>query len=622
MVQVVRTIADIVSLRTRPMSRRSTARRPRRAVRPTPSHHAASSFVEQPVTADHPADDDRRRWRPTRRLVALSVMVVLVGGALLVAVMTMPRLAPGARHVLTNDPSPVVSFTVSHPSGVRAERIAVTVDGDPVVASAIAVHDQGATIDVTLPPLQDGAHGVRLKLGPVGMLRRHLDAAVEVRVDTVAPAARIVAPVAPVDGSAYVDAGVLDLDSSTLDVTVGAELGTHLELRSSVAPDREAVTVEAGDTVRRHAHVQLPDGLQEVSVAAIDAAGNRTERRLTVLVDTTGPSVTVRAPRTIRIAELNLPVTAADMHGVTIEAKLDGVAVDPSPLVVASTTPAPNVAAAGDGGNDGDDSGTDVTAADEGDELPAPVAVNGTIQIETGAFEGRHVLTLVARDSADHTTTLRRAFLVDSTDDLADVSGIRPGARGRDVLQLQQALVGAGAATSQQLAAEQARRIYGTATRAAVQRFQTDKGIDTDGVAGATTLAVLTLKIVVDRSTHTLTLWRLGRIEKTYPVAVGSPEYPTPPGDFSIQDMQVDPTWTPPKDSPWAKDAKVTPPGPDNPLGTRWMSINPGQGIGIHGTNSPESLGYSVSHGCIRMAIPDVEDLYERVTLGTPVQVV
>jgi lipoprotein-anchoring transpeptidase ErfK/SrfK len=83
--------------------------------------------------------------------------------------------------------------------------------------------------------------------------------------------------------------------------------------------------------------------------------------------------------------------------------------------------------------------------------------------------------------------------------------------------------------------------------------------------------------------------------------------------------MQENPTWTPP-DSDWAKDAEPIPPGPDNPLGTRWMAIY--GTVGIHGTNNPASIGYSVSHGCIRMRIPDVEELFDMVTIGTPVTVV
>ena len=76
-----------------------------------------------------------------------------------------------------------------------------------------------------------------------------------------------------------------------------------------------------------------------------------------------------------------------------------------------------------------------------------------------------------------------------------------------------------------------------------------------------------------------------------------------------------------PAASDWAKDAKPIPPGPGNPLGTRWMGIS-SPAVGIHGTPDSASIGYSVSHGCIRMLIPEVEWLFQQVEIGTPVYIV
>ena len=117
-----------------------------------------------------------------------------------------------------------------------------------------------------------------------------------------------------------------------------------------------------------------------------------------------------------------------------------------------------------------------------------------------------------------------------------------------------------------------------------------------------TTIGALTTRIVIDESSHSLTLIRPGQAPVVFGVAVGQSAYPTPTGSFHIISKVVDPTWTPP-DSPWAQGALPVPPGPDNPLGTRWMGLNV-TGVGIHGTNDPSSIGYSVSHGCIRMADP------------------
>jgi lipoprotein-anchoring transpeptidase ErfK/SrfK len=126
--------------------------------------------------------------------------------------------------------------------------------------------------------------------------------------------------------------------------------------------------------------------------------------------------------------------------------------------------------------------------------------------------------------------------------------------------------------------------------------------------------------IVIRRGSNRLSLWKGGTLVRNFTVATGSAQYPTPTGTFEIVNMQRDPTWTPP-DSDWAKDAEPIPPGPGNPLGTRWMGIS-SPAVGIHGTPDAASLGYSVSHGCIRMAIPEAEWLFEQVDVGTPVYVV
>jgi len=108
---------------------------------------------------------------------------------------------------------------------------------------------------------------------------------------------------------------------------------------------------------------------------------------------------------------------------------------------------------------------------------------------------------------------------------------------------------------------------------------------------------------------------------RRFQVATGQPIYPTPVGAFKIVIMERDPWWYPPPDAPWAKGAKPIPPGPGNPLGTRWMGLS-APGVGIHGTPDPASLGYSASHGCIRMFIPSAEWLFGHVQVGTPVIIV
>ena len=131
--------------------------------------------------------------------------------------------------------------------------------------------------------------------------------------------------------------------------------------------------------------------------------------------------------------------------------------------------------------------------------------------------------------------------------------------------------------------------------------------------------------IVIDKSAFKLRLYRgttrpggsvMKRI-RTYPIAVGQPAYPTPTGNYSVIDKQMNPTWFPP-DSPWAAGLGPVPPGAGNPLGTRWIGTS-APGIGMHGTPNSSSIGSMASHGCIRMYISDVENLYPRVEIGTPV---
>jgi lipoprotein-anchoring transpeptidase ErfK/SrfK len=124
--------------------------------------------------------------------------------------------------------------------------------------------------------------------------------------------------------------------------------------------------------------------------------------------------------------------------------------------------------------------------------------------------------------------------------------------------------------------------------------------------------------IIVNRSGFQLTLYKNLQVAKTYRIAVGRQGLETPAGQYNIQDKQVNPSWHVPN-SAWAGSlaGKVIPPGPADPIKARWMGI--AGGAGIHGTEDVGSLGSAASHGCIRMAIPDVIDLFDQVNVGDPV---
>jgi lipoprotein-anchoring transpeptidase ErfK/SrfK len=123
--------------------------------------------------------------------------------------------------------------------------------------------------------------------------------------------------------------------------------------------------------------------------------------------------------------------------------------------------------------------------------------------------------------------------------------------------------------------------------------------------------------VVIYRGSNVLHLYNGTHPWRTFQVATGQAIYPTPTGDWHVVDKQRNPWWRPP-DSPWAQGLKPVPPGPGNPLGTRWMGLD-AAGVGMHGTPDAASIGYSASHGCIRMRIPDAEWLFDHVEIGTPV---
>jgi lipoprotein-anchoring transpeptidase ErfK/SrfK len=126
--------------------------------------------------------------------------------------------------------------------------------------------------------------------------------------------------------------------------------------------------------------------------------------------------------------------------------------------------------------------------------------------------------------------------------------------------------------------------------------------------------------IVILRESKRLLLYSTKKLVRRFGIATGQSSYPTPTGNYEIVNMQRNPWWVPPP-SDWAKESEPVPPGPGNPLGTRWMGISAPY-VGIHGTPDAASIGYSASHGCVRMHIPDAEWLFQRVELGTPVFIV
>jgi lipoprotein-anchoring transpeptidase ErfK/SrfK len=141
------------------------------------------------------------------------------------------------------------------------------------------------------------------------------------------------------------------------------------------------------------------------------------------------------------------------------------------------------------------------------------------------------------------------------------------------------------------------------------------------GMVAAVLLAVQALAqqaparrtIVVSLEDRKLALVEDGQIVKVYTVAVGKPSTPSPVGTFSIARRAKNPTYS--------HDGSIIPPGPNNPVGSRWVGLSI-RGYGIHGTNEPKTIGKAASHGCIRMARADLEELYPLVSVGDTVELI
>ncbi len=121
----------------------------------------------------------------------------------------------------------------------------------------------------------------------------------------------------------------------------------------------------------------------------------------------------------------------------------------------------------------------------------------------------------------------------------------------------------------------------------------------------------LSRRIVVSIPDRQLILVIGGQPVRSYAVAVGAPATPTPIGSFQIVALVASPAWYQP--------GRVVPPGPRNPLGPRWIGLSR-RGYGIHGTDSPRSIGGAKSHGCIRMTNEDVKELFTMVEVGDVVE--
>jgi lipoprotein-anchoring transpeptidase ErfK/SrfK len=226
--------------------------------------------------------------------------------------------------------------------------------------------------------------------------------------------------------------------------------------------------------------------------------------------------------------------------------------------------------------------------------------VNERINPQVAYFEPavnrfvRHVANHVDREAVD-------ASVSPTATSLNVVPG-KPGRKLRDNLLTSQ--LNAAVATA------------GAPHRVAARVHSTKPDVTTDQLA-----AEYPTYLTVSQAEFTVRLWKNLKLVKSYPIAVGQPAYPTPYGLFSVNSKQVDPVWSVPN-SPWAGELAGTVVAggtAENPLVARWIGVT--DGVGFHGTNEDYSVGTPASHGCMRMHVSDIIDLYDRVDVGTPVYI-
>jgi lipoprotein-anchoring transpeptidase ErfK/SrfK len=518
-------------------------------------------------------------------LVAIGSGVVAVGAVgglgtyLAVNRPTIDGVFPTAGGAVASPRTPI-SARVAH--GGRLNNLHVTLDGRDVTSAARAAGERVVIAPKT--PLSEGSHHASISFTSSNPLARSVARDWGFAVDTKPPAVSL-------------GKGPLAFTRRTVTLAGSAEPGS----RVSATWKGGAVATTAGAGGAWSLAPRLPEGNSPLRLMARDVAGNARVLQRTAVVDTRPPRLSL-TPLEKGALRTDQPVLTGRLVGDRPSVLTYGGSVNGKPF-----GPVPG-------------RGSTPISGTPGELLATSLPGNVPLQIAGDRFrlalpplsEGRNRVTLWVKDAAGNQATKRLSALVDSSDEFGGHPMLL-GARGGDVRGLQKRLKEArlfrGAPTGR----------FDARTIKAVRAYQRKFAIPVTGEVGPATLRKMVGRIVISIKNRKLRLIRDGKVVRTYSVAVGQPAYPTPTGRFSIIQKLENPTWTPPS-SPWAKGLGPIPPGPGNPLGTRWIGTS-ADAVGIHGTYADYSIGSAASHGCLRMHIRDVEALYEEVAVGMPVEI-
>jgi L,D-transpeptidase catalytic domain/Putative peptidoglycan binding domain len=498
-----------------------------------------------------------------RALIVFGVLIVASGAFLGVQYAT--ALSFGAVSPADGAYVPIsdVVVSVSLPDHTPdRDQVEFLVDATPVPAESIDLGRQAVAAKVTL---SDGRHQAQVTVTSTNLFSRKIVRSWGFTVDTVKPSVEVVSP-DPAEAIATPD--------SELKVTFSEAVDASFTIDGVDRP----LTIDGTSAT---ASLAVKEGEHRLSVLAKDKAGNATTKEWGAYADFTAPTVGVifwpADPWKAPSARIVVEARDNQMPGIQVTAAVDGAQVP----MKAGTTSVPG---------------------------------QQRYSFATGSLtEGTHALEVQVTDRGGHVTKLAQTVLVDSTEQFG-ARNMSVGARGRDVTALQDIL------QRKDLLKREPTGVFDQQTTAALLEYKQTRKLGDTPVLDQATFKSLVGALKIDISERKIYFYDEGKLVKTYGVAVGQPRYPTPTGHYRIISKVYHPTWSPPP-SPWASGLEPVPPGPDNPLGTRWMGLSAPH-VGIHGTPSDWSIGTAASHGCIRMHIPEAEQLFELVYVGTPVDIV